>query len=115
MLLLANSSVGSVSRPRWPVVDDGLAVGLPLILGREVRLISVQPSPWPEPAPEVSAAVRAAYRQQQPPLPVTIRDRLGGLFADLPTRSSLRRSTAANVAIKQRQFVQTTVDSCRQL
>src|SRR3954465_11867902 len=47
-------------------------------------LMSLQPKPWPEPAPEVAAAVRAAYRRRQPPLPVTIRDRLGELFADEP-------------------------------
>ncbi len=45
-------------------------------------LMSVQPRSWPEPAPEVAAAVRAAYRRRQPPLPVTIRDRLGELFSD---------------------------------
>src|SRR4051812_8567309 len=45
-------------------------------------LMSVQPSPWPEPAPEVAAAVRATYRRRQPPLPVVIRDRLGELFPD---------------------------------
>jgi transposase len=45
-------------------------------------LMCVQPSPWPEPAPEVAAAVRAIYRRRQPPLPVTIRDRLGELFPD---------------------------------
>ena len=44
--------------------------------------MSVQPRSWPEPAPEVVAAVRAAYRRRQPPLPVTIRDRLGELFPD---------------------------------
>src|SRR3954454_22573262 len=43
-------------------------------------LMSVQPSPWAEPAPEVAAAVRATYRRRQPPLPVVIRDRLGELF-----------------------------------
>src|SRR3954449_4492694 len=45
-------------------------------------LMSVQPSPWPEPAPEVAAAVRATYRRRQSPLPVVIRDRLGELFPD---------------------------------
>jgi transposase len=45
-------------------------------------LMSVQPSPWPEPAPEVAAAMRATYRRRQPPLPVVIRDRLGELFPD---------------------------------
>jgi transposase len=44
--------------------------------------MSVQPRSWPEPAPEIAAAVRAAYRRRQPPLPVTVRDRLGELFPD---------------------------------
>src|SRR4051794_36309262 len=54
----------------------------PLTPGRGVMPMSVQPRPWPEPAAEVAAAVRAAYRRRQPPLPVTIRDRLGELFPD---------------------------------
>src|SRR3954469_2862541 len=60
-------------------------------------LMSLQPRAWPEPAPEVAAAVRGTYRRRarggpaggggtygrrQPPLPVTIRDRLGELFPD---------------------------------
>ena len=45
-------------------------------------LMSVQPRSWPEPAPEIVAAVRAAYRRREPPLPVTVRDRLGELFPD---------------------------------
>ena len=44
--------------------------------------MSVQPRSWPEPAPEVAAAVRAAYRRREPPLPVVVRDRLGELFPD---------------------------------
>src|SRR4249920_65037 len=44
--------------------------------------MSVQPRSWPEPAPEVAAAVRAAYRRRAAPLPVTVRDRLGELFPD---------------------------------
>jgi transposase len=44
--------------------------------------MSVQPRSWPEPAPEIVAAVRAAYRRREPPLPVTVRDRLGELFPD---------------------------------
>jgi transposase len=42
----------------------------------------VQARSWPEPAPEVAAAVRAAYRRREPPLPVTVRDRLGEVFPD---------------------------------
>jgi transposase len=45
-------------------------------------LMSVQPRSWPEPAPEVAAAVRAAYRRRGAPLPVMVRDRLGELFRD---------------------------------
>lgn len=45
-------------------------------------LMSVQPQPWPQPAPEIVAAVRAAYRRREAPLPVTVRDRLGELFPD---------------------------------
>jgi transposase len=43
---------------------------------------SVQLRSWPEPAPEVAAAVRAAYRRREPPLPVVLRDRLGEVFPD---------------------------------
>jgi transposase len=45
-------------------------------------LMSVQPRSWPEPAPEIVAAVRAAYRRREPPLPVAVRDRLGEVFPD---------------------------------
>jgi len=45
-------------------------------------LMSVQPRSWPEPTPEIVAAVRATYRRRTPPLPVTVRDRLGELFPD---------------------------------
>jgi transposase len=44
--------------------------------------MSVQPRSWPEPAPEVAAAVRAAYRRRESPLPVVVRDRLGEVFPD---------------------------------
>lgn len=44
--------------------------------------MSMRPMPWPEPAPEVVAAVRAIYRRREPPLPVVMRDRLGELFPD---------------------------------
>jgi len=45
-------------------------------------LMSVQPRSWPEPTPEIVAVVRATYRRRTPPLPVTVRDRLGELFPD---------------------------------
>ncbi len=45
-------------------------------------LMSVQPRSWPEPAPEVAAAVRAAYRRRELPLAVAVRDRLGEVFPD---------------------------------
>jgi transposase len=45
--------------------------------------MSVQPRPWPEPAAEIVAAVRAMYRgRREVPLPVAVRDQLGELFAD---------------------------------
>ncbi|MEV4021208.1 transposase, partial [Nonomuraea angiospora] len=45
--------------------------------------MSMQPVPWPEPAPEVAAAIRAIYRgKRQVPLPVRVRDELGEVFAD---------------------------------
>jgi transposase len=47
-----------------------------------VCVMSVQPMPWPEPAPEVAAAVRAMYRRREPPLPVAVRDQMGELFPD---------------------------------
>lgn len=47
-----------------------------------LSLVSVQPQSWPEPAPEIVAAVRAAYRRREVPLPVSVRDRLGEVFPD---------------------------------
>lgn len=45
--------------------------------------MSMRPAPWPEPAPEVAAAIRAIYRgKRQVPLPVRVRDELGEVFAD---------------------------------
>src|SRR5947207_3580216 len=44
--------------------------------------MSLQPRPWPQPAPEVVAAVRALYARREAPLPVAMRDQLGELFAD---------------------------------
>ena len=44
--------------------------------------MSLRPLPWPEPAEEIVAAVRAMYRGREVPLPVAVRDQLGELFAD---------------------------------
>jgi transposase len=55
-----------------------------------VCVMSVQPMPWPEPAPQIVAAVRAMYARREPPyarreppLAVAARDRLGELFPDV--------------------------------
>src|SRR6266496_2512779 len=55
------------------------------VCGRRMeRVMSMQARPWPEPAPEVTAAVRAMYRgrKRELPLAVAVRDQLGELFAD---------------------------------
>ena len=46
--------------------------------------MSMQPVPWPEPDPQVAAAIEAIYgsRKTEPPLAVTVRDRLGQWLAD---------------------------------
>jgi transposase len=45
--------------------------------------MSMQPGPWPEPAEEITRAVRAIYGgRRQVPLPVQVRDQLGEVFAD---------------------------------
>jgi transposase len=45
--------------------------------------VSVQPQPWPEPAPEIAAAIRAMYRgKREAPLAVQVRDQFGELFPD---------------------------------
>ena len=59
--------------------------------------MSMQPMPWPEPAPEIAAAVRASYRRREPPLPVAVRDRLGELFADARVRRRVRGAGPAGV------------------
>ena len=42
-----------------------------------------QPQPWPQPAPEIVAAVQAMYRgKRERPLPVMVRDQLGGWLSD---------------------------------
>ena len=45
--------------------------------------MSVVPRPWPQPAPEIVAAVRAMYRgRRERPLPVLVRDKLGEWLSD---------------------------------
>jgi transposase len=49
------------------------------------RVMSMKPAPWPEPDPAVAAAVRAVYygaRKTEPPLAVTVRERLGEWLHD---------------------------------
>src|SRR5450755_2590652 len=52
--------------------------------GRKMEpVMSVQPRPWPQPAPEIVAAIRAMYRgKRERPLPVLVRDQLGEWLAD---------------------------------
>jgi hypothetical protein len=52
--------------------------------GRKMEpVMSVQPRPWPQPAPEIVAAIRAMYlSKRERPLPVMVRDQLGGWLAD---------------------------------
>jgi transposase len=53
--------------------------------GRRIGCVmSMQPVPWPDPDPVVAAAVRAmrSARKKEPPLAVTIRDRLGEWLHD---------------------------------
>ena len=46
-------------------------------------MVSVQPQPWPEPAAEIAAAIKAMYGgKREKPLAVQVRDRLGELFPD---------------------------------
>jgi transposase len=47
-----------------------------------MRIVSMQPAPWPEPDPQVAAAIKAIYRRRALPLAVAVRDMLGGLFPD---------------------------------
>jgi len=46
--------------------------------------MSMQPVPWPDPDPVVAAAIGAMYgsRKTEPPLAVTVRDRLGEWLRD---------------------------------
>ena len=45
--------------------------------------MSVVPQPWPEPAPQVAADIASMYQgKRERPLPVLVRDKLGGWLAD---------------------------------
>jgi transposase len=44
--------------------------------------MSMRPTPWPEPADDIAAAVCAMYVGRRAPLPVVVRDELGEVFAD---------------------------------
>jgi transposase len=45
--------------------------------------MSVVPQPWPQPAPQIAADIASMYQgKRQPPLPVLVRDKLGGWLAD---------------------------------
>ncbi len=48
------------------------------------HVMSMQPAPWPDPDPVVAAAIGAMYgfRKAEPPLAVTVRDRLGEWLRD---------------------------------
>ncbi len=48
------------------------------------HVMSMQPVPWPDPYPVVAAAIGAMYgsRKTEPPLAVTVRDRLGEWLRD---------------------------------
>jgi transposase len=48
------------------------------------HVMSMQPVPWPDPDPMVAAAIGAMYRSRktEPPLAVTVRDRLGEWLRD---------------------------------
>jgi transposase len=48
------------------------------------RVMSMHPVPWPDPDPQVAAAIGAMYgsRKTEPPLAVTVRDRLGEWLRD---------------------------------
>jgi hypothetical protein len=47
------------------------------------QTMSIHPRSWPEPAKEITQAIKAIYRgKRQAPLPVRVRDELGELFAD---------------------------------
>src|SRR6266496_1144921 len=54
------------------------------VCGRRMeRVMSMQARPWPEPAPEVTAAVRAMYRgrKRELPLAVAVRDKISWKYA----------------------------------
>src|SRR6266487_288845 len=61
----------------------GLIVALCPSLAAGECAMSMQPGPWPEPAEEITRAVRAIYGgRREVPLPVHVRDQLGEVFCD---------------------------------
>ena len=56
----------------------------PLSWPQNGYVMSMQPVPWPDPDPVVAAAIGAMYgsRKTEPPLAVTVRDRLGEWLRD---------------------------------
>src|SRR6266542_2152026 len=61
----------------------GLIVALCPSLAAGECAMSMQPGPWPEPAEEITRAVRAIYGgRREVPLPVQVRDQLGEVFCD---------------------------------
>ncbi len=45
--------------------------------------MSVMPQPWPQPAPQIAADIASMYQgKRERPLPVLVRDKLGGWLAD---------------------------------
>src|SRR5260221_8345758 len=45
--------------------------------------MSVVPQPWPQPAPQIAADIASMYQgKRERPLPVLVRDKLGGWLAD---------------------------------
>jgi hypothetical protein len=62
-------------------------------------MVSVQSQPWPEPAAEIAAAIKAMYGgKREKPLAVQVRDRLGELFPDAELGAALWRGVVDQAA-----------------
>jgi transposase len=75
--------VGVLTGVPWLSLRDDHGVAGSCSLPGEWWLMSMRPQSWPEPAAEISQAVRAMYGRRRAPLPVVIRDELGEVFADV--------------------------------